>query len=60
MLVHYASPSDSAPAAKDWRDELGLGQPSFELPPDFDEPQDALFHVYSESSDSSHVDARWN
>jgi len=51
MLVRYDSPSDSVPAAKDWRDELGLRRPSFELPPDFDEPQDALFDVFSASSD---------
>ena len=51
MLVRYDSPSKSASPAQDWRDELGLRHPAFELPPDFDEPQDALFDVFSEPSD---------
>ena len=47
MLVRYESPSDGTTAAKDWRDELGLRQPGFSLAPGFDEPQDALFDVFS-------------
>ena len=50
MLVRYDAPSASKPAAKDWRDELGLRQAAFEIPPDFDEPLDALFDVFSESA----------
>lgn len=51
MLVRYDAPSLSATPAQDWRDELGLRRPSFDLPPDFDEPQDALFDAFSDSSD---------
>lgn len=51
MLVRYDSGGSSEPSAKDWRDELGLRQAAFQLPRDFDEPQDPLFDVFSEAAD---------
>lgn len=50
MLVRYDSGHPSAPSAQDWRDELGLRRASFELPRNFDDPQDSLFAVFSESA----------
>ncbi len=49
MLVRYESPAGGTADAKDWRDELGLRQPGFSLPPGFDEPQDSLFDVFSDA-----------
>lgn len=41
MLARCDSGHPSAPSAQDWRGGLGLRRASFELPRDFDEPQDS-------------------
>lgn len=44
MLARCDTGHPSAPSAQDWRGELGLRRASFELPRDFDAPQDFRWH----------------
>lgn len=53
MLVSYRQPAESKDASnpfrRDWRAERGLRDDSFVLPPDFDEPMDDMWSVFTEA-----------
>ena len=44
-----AAAEDGHKPNRDWRDELGLRNPSFQLDPDFDEPMDYLWEVFDDN-----------
>lgn len=56
MLVHFpqsvgAAPENATVPPRDWRDELGLRNPSFTVDPSFDDPMDDLWEVFDDNAE---------